>query len=110
MSYIEVILSSFADEEEKDRASLRVMTCAQAPKNPDKEEPQASEAAQKKSAKGITGEVDLGKRKRNRSPVWNQGNLKMNRKNLLKRRRNQSLRRPPRQEPLHHLLKKEDPF
>ena len=51
MNYIEVIPSPFAEEEEKDRASTRVVTCAQAPKNPEKEEPQASEATQKKSRK-----------------------------------------------------------
>ena len=46
-----MIPSPFANEEKKDRASMRVMTRAQAPKKPDKEEPQASEAAQKKSRK-----------------------------------------------------------
>ena len=51
LNYIEVIPSPFADEEEKDRASLRVMTRAQTSKSIDKEEPPASEAAQKKSRK-----------------------------------------------------------
>ena len=51
LNYIEVIPSPFADEEEKDRASLRVMTRAQTPRNIDKEEPPASEAVQKKSRK-----------------------------------------------------------
>ena len=51
MNYIEVIPSPFVEEEEKDRASLRVVTRAQAPKNPEKEEPQASKATQKKSCK-----------------------------------------------------------
>ena len=47
LNYIEVIPSPFAEEEEKDRASLRVVTRAQAPKNLEKEEPQASKATQK---------------------------------------------------------------
>ena len=51
LNYIEVIPSPFAKEEEKDRASLRVVTRAQAPKNPEKEEPQASKSTQKKSRK-----------------------------------------------------------
>ena len=51
MNYIEVIPSPFTDEEEKDKASLRVMTRAQTPKNLDKAEPPALEAVQKKSRK-----------------------------------------------------------
>ena len=48
LNYIEVVPSPFAEEEEKDRASLRVVTRAQTPKNPEKDEPQALEATQKK--------------------------------------------------------------
>ena len=55
----------------------------------------------------ITGEVDLEKRKRNQSPALNLGNLEVKRETLLKRKRIKSLRRLPRHEPLHHLLKKE---
>ena len=51
LNYLEVIPSLFAEEEEKDRASLRVVTRAQVQKEPTKEEPKAFEATQKKSRK-----------------------------------------------------------
>ena len=51
LNYLEMIPSPFAEEEEKDRASLRVVTRAQAQKKPAKEEPKASEVTQKKSRK-----------------------------------------------------------
>ena len=51
LNYIEVIPSPFADEEEKDRASLRVMTRAQTTRNMDKEDLSVSEDVPKKSRK-----------------------------------------------------------
>ena len=51
LNYLEVILSPFAEEEEKDRASLRVVTRVQAQKDSTKEEPKTFEASQKKSRK-----------------------------------------------------------
>ena len=51
LNYLEVIPSPFAEEEEKDRASLKVVTRAQAQKEPTKEEPKASEVTQMKSRK-----------------------------------------------------------
>ena len=47
-------MSPFAEEEEKDRASVRVVTRAQAQKDPQNEEPKALEALQKKSHKRNT--------------------------------------------------------
>ena len=54
LNYLEVIPSPFSKEEEKDRASLRVVTRAQAKKEPPKEEPKSFEATQKKSRKRNT--------------------------------------------------------
>ena len=56
LNYLEVISSPFAEEEEKDRASLRVVTRAQAQKEPTKEEPKAFKTTQKKSRTG--GELE----------------------------------------------------
>ena len=54
LNYLEVIPSPFVEEEEKDRASLRVVTRAQAQEDSKKEESKASEATPKKSLKRNT--------------------------------------------------------
>ena len=68
LNYLEVIPSPFAEEEEKDRACLRVVTQAQAQKDSGKEEPKAPQTSQKKSHKRSTRKGRPKAGKRSKSP------------------------------------------
>ena len=94
LNYLEVIPSPFAKEEEKDRASLRVVTRAQAQKDPKKVEPKALEATQKKSCKRNTRRgipKKDGKKSKSGSEPNTQGE---NREELTKKERSQEPTKP----------------